>query len=138
MVRIAHWREDEAAIAQVRRSVFIAEQGVPEALEWEVQDAACLWLVALDAGGGIIACVRLTAEGRIGRMAVLPPWRRRGVGSALLGAILEAARARGLAQVFLSSQTHALGFYGRFGFRAQGSEYLDAGIPHQTMTLELK
>ncbi len=76
MVRAADWREDEAAIARVRRHVFIDEQGVPEALEWEDRDAACLWLVAFDAEDGIIACGRLTTEGRIGRMAVLPPWRR--------------------------------------------------------------
>lgn len=137
-VRTARWQADENAIAQLRRRVFIQEQGVPEAMEWEPQDAACQWFVAVAPGEeGVVACGRLTAEGRIGRMAVLAPWRRRGVGSALLAVILEAARARGLDRVFLSAQTHAQGFYTRFGFRAQGDEYLDAGIPHQTMTLDL-
>lgn len=141
-VRAARWQEEEGAIAQVRRRVFIQEQGVPEAMEWESEDAACQWFVAVapereGEGVVVLACGRLTAEGRIGRMAVLAPWRRCGVGSALLAAILEAARARGLDHVFLSAQTHALAFYERFGFRAQGDEYLDAGIPHQTMTLDL-
>ena len=136
-VRTAVWRDDEAAIARVRRAVFIDEQGVPEALEWEAVDAACAWFVAQAGNGEIVAIVRLRDDGRLGRMAVLPAWRRRGVGSALLMAALDAARARGLATVHLSAQSHAVPFYARRGFRAEGDEYPDAGIPHRSMRLNL-
>ena len=134
-VRPARWDEDENAIARLRRAVFIEEQGVPEALEWEARDGECLWHVACDDKGAVIGIVRLTPQGRIGRMAVAKPWRGFGVGSSLLAAAIDAARARGQLLLELSAQAHAIPFYARHGFTATGPEYLDAGIPHRTMTL---
>ena len=70
-------------------------------------------------------------------MAVLKDWRGRGVGRALLHTLLDLARTQGLTRVTLSSQTHALGFYERAGFRAIGEPFMDAGIPHRKMVKEL-
>jgi len=137
LVRPARWQADETAIARVRRTVFIEEQGVPESLEWEDRDGDCAWFIAEDGQGAIVGIGRLTPEGRVGRMAVLPGWRGRGVGSALLAAALSEAHGRGQRRVELSAQSRAVPFYLRHGFRALGDEYLDAGIPHRTMTLEL-
>ena len=136
-VRSADWHRDEADIAQVRRRVFIEEQAVPEAMEWEARDAECDWFIARNGSGDIIGIARLTPDARIGRMAVLPAWRRRGVGSALLQAALARARQKGLARVELHAQTHALGFYARQGFVAHGPEFDEAGIPHRAMFLDL-
>jgi predicted GNAT family N-acyltransferase len=137
IVRPARWQEEQAAIARVRRTVFIDEQGVPEAMEWEAGDPDCLWFVAVGPGDAVVGIGRLTPDGRIGRMAVLPGWRGRGVGSALLAAAVEAARAKGQSRVELSAQTRATSFYARQGFVAHGQEYLDAGIPHRAMTMTL-
>ena len=52
---------------------------------------------------------------------------------ALVRAIEDAARERGLAAVDLHAQTHALGFYERLGYVAYGAEFLDAGIGHRAM-----
>lgn len=128
-VQRAVWPRDEAAIARVRRAVFIEEQAVPEELEWEDIDPQCAWFVAR-AGDRVVGIARLTPEGRIGRMAVMPAWRQRGVGRALLQAALSQAREHGLTGVHLSAQTHASGFYARQGFIAVGEVYQDAGIPH--------
>ena len=136
-VSAADWQADQAGIAQVRRRVFIEEQAVPEAMEWETQDAGCDWFVAKDSGGAIVGIARLTPDARIGRMAVLPAWRRRGVGSDLLQAALARARQKGLARVGLHAQVHALGFYARFGFAGEGPEFDEAGIPHRAMSLAL-
>ena len=130
----ADWSRDASGIARIRRTVFIQEQGVPESLEWEERDSACDWFVARQEDE-IVGVARLTPEGRIGRMAVLPAWRGRGVGSALLGAALTRARVRDLGGVVLSAQVQAMPFYARFGFVVEGPEYLDAGIPHRTMRL---
>ena len=70
-------------------------------------------------------------------MAVLAAARGRGVGTAILRELLAAAKERGHAEIEISAQTHALGFYERFGFVAVGAEYPDAGIPHRTMRLRL-
>jgi predicted GNAT family N-acyltransferase len=131
----ADWARDETAIAQVRRAVFIEEQGVSEALEWEAIDAACDWFVARG-GEALVGIARLTPDGRIGRMAVLPGWRGRGVGRQLLAAALAKARARGFKRLTLSAQVQAMPFYARAGFRADGPEYMDAGMAHRKMILD--
>jgi predicted GNAT family N-acyltransferase len=83
----------------------------------------------------VLGTGRLLPDGHIGRMAVLRQARGAGVGSALLRALMQAARARGDREVMLSAQTHALPFYERFGFVAEGEAYDDAGIPHRVMRL---
>ena len=71
--------------------------------------------------------------GSLGRLAVAREARGLGVGVALVTAIEEAARARGLAAVDLHAQTHALAFYERLGYVAYGPEFPDAGIAHRAM-----
>jgi predicted GNAT family N-acyltransferase len=80
---------------------------------------------------------RLLPDGHIGRMAVLKAWRGQGAGRALLRALVEEARRRGDREVVLSAQIHALGFYRAAGFAPEGPVYEEAGIPHQSMRLEL-
>lgn len=135
-IRPAEWELDEAAIARLRREVFIDEQGVPEELEWETIDADCHWFMA-ERGRELIGVVRLLPNGHIGRMAVSAAWRRQGVGSALLEAALTAARQAGFQRVVLSAQIQAIPFYAQAGFVLEGEEFLDAGIVHRSMYLEL-
>jgi predicted GNAT family N-acyltransferase len=120
-------------VAPVREAVFMREQGVPAELEWDGLDATALHVLAADPSGGAIGTARLLGDGHIGRMAVLVPWRRRGVGSAMLMRVLAAARDRGLRVVHLHAQTHAVAFYARYGFESTAGEFLDAGIPHVAM-----
>jgi predicted GNAT family N-acyltransferase len=68
---------------------------------------------------------------------VLSNARRSGVGSAILGALIEQARRRGMRRVMLNAQTQAAAFYRRHGFTAYGEEFLEAGIPHIAMTREI-
>lgn len=138
MVRPAHWRTDEAAIARVRRLVFIEEQAVPEGLEWEVLDPDCAWFVAATLDREVVGIVRLTPDARLGRMAVLASWRRQGVGAALLTSAQDAARRQGCSGVRLSAQTHSVPFYVRYGFQPESEIYQDVGIPHLAMTLTFK
>lgn len=136
-VVVADWMQQRDALGCVRRAVFIDEQGVPEEMEWDRDDAVSTHWLALDADGQPIGCARLLPDGHIGRMAVLPGWRRRGVGHALLAAVIAAGRARGDAWLRLSAQTHAVGFYTRAGFERVGREYEEAGIPHVEMRKRL-
>ena len=66
-------------------------------------------------------------------MAVLGEYRGRGIGFALLKATIQKARTLGMNGVYLNAQTHALGFYERLGFVAEGDEFMEAGIPHYRM-----
>jgi predicted GNAT family N-acyltransferase len=132
------WQRDAEAIGRVRRRVFVEEQGVPEAMEWEDGDGACAWFVARDRLGEVVGVARLTPEGRVGRMAVLPAWRRRGVGSALLRAALAMAAQRGFRQVSAHAQCQALPFYVRHGFEPEGVEFEEAGIPHRRVVFRFQ
>jgi predicted GNAT family N-acyltransferase len=123
----------------IRFSVFVVEQGVPADEEVDAHDPEALHLLAL-VGTRAVGTGRLVVEGEggaIGRMAVLRGARRRGAGSALLRALLGHARARHLRSVHLAAQLHARPFYARFGFVAGGPHFLDAGIWHQRMELDL-
>jgi 50S ribosomal protein L16 3-hydroxylase len=132
------WHEAEAQLRALRTVVFINEQHVPAELEWDGLDEDCAHLLARDDEGRPIGTVRLLADGHIGRMAVLPEWRGKGIGNALLHAVLNVARKRRMSAVKLDAQTHAVGFYQRHGFASAGEVFMDAGIPHQHMTLKLK
>ncbi|HMM09264.1 MAG TPA: GNAT family N-acetyltransferase [Paracoccus solventivorans] len=130
---------DFAACLAIRRKVFVEEQSVPEDLECDAADATAVHLLAtLD--GRPVGTARLLidgAEGKIGRVAILPDCRGTGAGAALMRAALEELRARGVTTARLGAQTHALGFYEKLGFTAHGPIYDDAGIPHRDMSRTL-
>jgi predicted GNAT family N-acyltransferase len=136
-VRILAWREARPLARPVRDKVFIEEQRVPQELEWDEWDESSDHAVAVDAAGNAIGTARLLPDGRIGRMAVLKERRGKGVGAALLRAMLDRARERSMMRAVLHAQVRAAGFYRRFGFRERGGEFLEAGIPHVEMTLDL-
>ncbi|WP_298623992.1 GNAT family N-acetyltransferase [uncultured Zoogloea sp.] len=131
-VRLGSWDELSAQASPIRFTVFVDEQKVPVELELDEFDPLSCHALAL-AGDEAVGTGRLLPDGHIGRMAVLAGWRGRGVGALLLQALIDEAKRRGMARVVLNAQTHALGFYARFGFVPEGEEYEEAGLPHRTM-----
>lgn len=147
VVREAVSEADRRAGFAVRHEVFVQEQGVPEDIEYDTYDATAVHVLAVRrADGAALGTGRLLygadaagktggAEGvgSLGRLAVAKAARGLGVGLALVRAIEEAARARGLTAVDLHAQTQALGFYERLGYEVYGEEFQDAGIAHLAM-----
>ncbi|HET6545388.1 MAG TPA: GNAT family N-acetyltransferase [Rhodanobacteraceae bacterium] len=133
----ASWESDGDAIRAVREQVYIIEQLVPGSEEWDGLDARSLHVLARDSDGHAIGTGRLTPDRRIGRMAVLREWRGRGVGAAMLAALLAEARTLGHRFIDIHAQSHALGFYARFGFEICGEEFLECAILHRPMRLDL-
>jgi predicted GNAT family N-acyltransferase len=136
-IRLADWTLDQPVLRQIRRSVFVDEQKVPEALEWDGIDGDCRHVIAENVAGEPIGCARLLPDGHIGRVAVLASARGQGVGDALLEEMIVLASELGHSRVVVNAQTHALAFYGRHGFVAYGPEFDDAGIPHRAMERNL-
>lgn len=133
----ARWPEHREALHRVRHLVFVQEQGVPEVLEWDDRDSHCHHALAQSGTGVAIGTGRLLPEGRIGRMAVLPAWRGRGVGRALLQHLMTLAQQQGMDTLTLHAQSQTLDFYRKAGFKTSGGVFLEAGIPHQGMSLHL-
>lgn len=138
-VAMVEWMREEqrAALLDLRETVFIQEQKVPEARERDGLDGDCQHVLARDEDGQPIGCGRLTPARKIGRMAVLPDWRGQGVGVAMLRELIARARGMGWTEVALDAQTSAIGFYEREGFEAYGDVFDDAGLPHRAMRLSL-
>jgi predicted GNAT family N-acyltransferase len=132
-VELGDWSAMRSRAEPVRRAVFVDEQKVPAQIELDEFDPLSLHALAFDVDGAVVGTGRLLPDGHIGRMAVLRRARGAGVGSALLRCLMQAAMARGEREVALSSQTHAIPFYERFGFVVEGEDYDDAGIPHRRM-----
>lgn len=136
-VHLITWHDGEPLLRAIREAVFMREQGVTAELEWDGLDDACHHALALSSQGDAIGCSRITPDGHIGRVAVLPEWRNKKVGSALLEALLDYARSQQIARVEAAAQVEAMPFYQRFGFEAEGEVFMDAGMPHRKMTLSL-
>lgn len=123
-------------IYRIRTAVFVAEQGVPVNVEHDALDPLSLHILATF-DGEVVGTGRLTPRGHIGRMAVLGPFRARGVGRRMLRHLINEARERGLTKVTLAAQTHAISFYQASGFHPEGAVFQQAGIDHRRMRLSL-
>lgn len=134
-VRQADWEADQLALRAVRLAVFVREQQVPETIEWDVLDQEAVHLIAESDDGRTIATARLLPSGQIGRMAVLPDLRGRGIGSRLLIELLRFARLQGYPSLFLHAKHNSVEFYRKLGFEAVGEIFEEVGIAHQMMCL---
>mgnify|MGYP001256497710 FL=1 len=141
-IDLMDWRDAAPLAMPLRERVFVGEQGVPPELEMDEFDAVCRHAVArtfdVAGDGAVIATGRLLPDGHIGRMAVDAGWRNRGVGGAVLEALVAEATVRGMPEVVLNAQVHALAFYERHGFDAEGAIFMEAGIEHRAMRRRLR
>ncbi|MFL9925987.1 GNAT family N-acetyltransferase [Herbaspirillum lusitanum] len=134
---VDQWEVLRAHAQPIRFEVFVDEQKVPAEIELDEMDAVCVHAVAYAEDGAPLATGRLLPDGHIGRMAVRKPGRGKGVGGAVLQALMQAARARGDREVVLNAQSHAEKFYLAHGFAREGEEFMEAGIAHVTMRARL-
>ena len=148
-IRPATTDADWAAVQSVRRAVFVVEQAVPEADEWDAWDAAGLrgrsvhHLLAeavSDAGGerqpvGAARWRAVDGGAKLERFAVVASARGAGLGRRLVARALADARAAGHRRFVLHAQTYVAGLYASFGFRAQGEPFDEDGLEHVKMTL---
>ena len=138
-VEIVKWIDSHTQLKNIREKVFIQEQKVTPELEWDGMDEKAMhFLVFKDEEA--IGCARVVVIKnymQLGRMAVLKKYRGIGVGSALLEKAIVTAKLKQLSSIHISAQCNAIDFYVKFGFEVISDIYLDAEIPHRSMTLEL-
>ncbi|MDD2720213.1 MAG: GNAT family N-acetyltransferase [Gallionella sp.] len=135
-VSLVSWHDGEPLLRAVRETVFIREQGIPAELEWDGLDEQCRHALVLSGQGEAIGCGRMMSNGHIGRIAVLPKWRKQKVGTAIMEALLDYAFAHDYPQVDVDAQTYAVKFYRGFEFVEEGEVFMDAGLPHIKMQLK--
>ena len=130
------WQLAPASVRDIRERVFIREQKVPPELEWDQTDEIADHYLAVlpdNTPAGVARLFSTLEEtGHIGRMAILPEHRGRGIGEALLRHLIQESAGR-FSELRLSAQEHAIPFYQRSGFHVCSDVYDDAGIPHYDM-----
>lgn len=131
------WQTSESEIRRIRTAVFVEEQNVPLDLDFDGLDPECIHWLAYDANNAAVGTGRLLRDGHFGRMAVLAPSRKRGIGDAIMRAVIETATAEKLPELYLHAQLTALPFYSGLGFVSYGEEFMDADMPHIAMKLVL-
>lgn len=140
MKTIVHVRQisSEEAKAQafaIRMRVFVREQGVPPEIELDRDDRRAIHFLA-SVEGKAVGTARIVLRGgnaKIGRMAVVRSFRRKGVGARLLKRAVAAARHLGAQKIYLHAQVPVIGFYEMWGFVGAGPVFEEAGIPHRKM-----
>ncbi|MEM8611909.1 MAG: GNAT family N-acetyltransferase [Cyanobacteria bacterium P01_H01_bin.105] len=127
-----------SAIRNIRETVFVNEQGVPVDLEMDDRDLVCDHVLALvnDCPAGTARLDPLQ-DGKIGRLAVLPNFRRRGLGRLLMQEIEAIGREYQLQKLWCHAQKTAIPFYQSIGYTVTGADFLEAGIAHCKMQKSL-
>ena len=121
-------------LLRLRCDVFVVEQSCayPE-LDGRDTETGTVhhWVVGDD--GRLQACLRTLAEPdgsvRIGRVATAPEARGRGIATDLMTSVLATIDGA----VVLDAQTYLVGWYASLGFRVDGPEFVEDGIPHVPM-----
>lgn len=132
----APWPRYRDTLRALRYEVFVQGQGVPVKEEWDGRDEdAHHWLAFHD--DRPVATARLLPSGQVGRMAVIAPYRNRGLGGRLLGEVIRTAKQQGFDRLYLHAQVDAINFYRRAGFVFLGDEFWEAGIRHREMEIKL-
>ncbi len=138
-VRPAAGPDELGQAMELRREVFVVEQQVDEAEEFDGREGECVHVVAVD-GGRVIGCCRLLPAGevvKLGRMVVASGRRREGVAEALLAESDVQAAALGASQITLSAQTYVTSLYGKAGYEVTSEPYDEVGIEHVRMEKRL-
>ncbi|UOQ86489.1 GNAT family N-acetyltransferase [Gracilibacillus salinarum] len=123
----------------VRYTVFVREQNVPEELEIDDLEEEAIHFVGYSNGEPVAASrIRFVdGYGKMERICVMKEARGLGYGKDILLHMESVANAKGFKKSKLNAQTRAVGFYQGLGYRTISGEFLDAGIPHVTMTKTL-
>jgi len=119
----------------VRIRVFVKEQRVPAEIELDTDDRRAIHFLATTSGKavGTARLVMKHGAAKVGRMAVMKSYRRKGVGAQLLKHAVASARKLRAGTIYLNAQVAVIGFYERLGFRAVGKVFDEAGIAHRKM-----
>lgn len=85
-------------------------------------------VLAMDTQGQTIGTARLSKEGQVEQLSVLPDWRGKGVGTALMRRLIEIAGQN--LSLHLSTRADTCGFFERSGFVRREGILSDEGVSY--------
>ncbi|KYG90846.1 GNAT family N-acetyltransferase [Metasolibacillus sp. FSL H7-0170] len=120
----------------IRKKVFVEEQGVPIHLELDEYDKTSYHFIVTE-GERTIAAARLREYeplvGKVERVCVLNEYRGKRLGALLMEHIEQVAKEKNWKKLKLNAQSYAIPFYEKLQYTVTSPEFLDAGIPHRAM-----
>lgn len=126
----------KAKAFEIRKEVFVVEQKVSEEDEFDEFEATSKHFVALDREIPVGAARwRKTDKGvKLERFAVKETYRGKGVGAALVSAVLNDIKLNFANQyLYLHAQLTAIPLYEKFGFVKTGPQFEECNIQHFKM-----
>nr|WGD98116.1 GNAT family N-acetyltransferase [Bacillus safensis] len=136
--------ENDLHVAQdIRKSVFIKEQQVPESDEFDQFDTLneqCQHVLVYHENQPVGTGTRVRIvdhTGKLERICILKPYRKYGLGKIIIGELEKIMQEKGISKIKLHGQTHAEGFYKKLGYQTTSDEFMEDGIPHILMTKEI-
>lgn len=132
--------EELKSVFKIREEVFVIEQEVDASEEYdEFEETSTHFLAILDGKSVGTARWRFTPNGvKLERFAVLKEARGKGVGQALVAAVLSdiSGNEASLGKVkYLHAQLTAVPLYSKFGFEKEGDIFEECNILHYKMKL---
>lgn len=129
---------DLNAVFRIREEVFVVEQEVDAAEEYDEYESTSTHFMALIDGVPVgTARWRFTDNGvKLERFAVLKPFRGQGVGQALVAAVLKSISEDPATKgktCYLHAQVTAMGLYEKFDFQKEGELFMECNISHYKM-----
>ena len=119
----------------IRGEVFIKGQNIDWDLEFDGLDDKCVLFVCyMDKKA--VGAARLY-KNKVGRVATLEQYRKKGVGRALMDYIEDYAKNNSIKTLKLNAQLYIKQFYLNLGYIPQGNIFLEADIQHVKMTKEI-
>lgn len=120
----------------VRRQVFVREQGISENLVFDNRDHDALHVVVKD-GERIVGTARVqflpNNQAKLERMAVPKTLRHKGIGRSIIAFLNEELKNRKVKQIVVHAQEGVIGFYKSCGFEKSGTPFWEANIKHIKM-----
>jgi len=121
---------------EVRKQVFVREQGISEDLVFDGHDKEALHMVVKD-GERVIGTARVQFltdnQAKLERMAILKRYRRKGIGNEMLLFLDAVLKDKQVQQVIIHAQLEVVPFYKLCGFDELGLPFQEAGIKHIKM-----
>ena len=130
-----NWSKHSDEIKHIRNTVFVQEQCVPKNIEMDGKDVDCNHFLICKKNEPI-GTARLQSNGKIERVSILKPERKKGLGTKLMEFIINSAKKKELEKIYLHSQMDSIDFYKSLGFKGKGGMFEEAGINHVLMVLE--
>ncbi|MCO4852392.1 GNAT family N-acetyltransferase [Bacillus vallismortis] len=121
---------------EIRKAVFVEEQGCPVSDEFDTLGGDCRHILVYHQTEPVgTARVRIVDRvGKLERICILKPYRKFGLGKVIVEALERIVKEQGISSFKLHGQTQAAGFYEKLGYQTSSEEFMLDGIPHVLMT----